>query len=324
MLMLERFYDELTSVVPDRTQIQPVNITAASDWFYEGSEQEYWDFREDFPCVALPFDYTWMEFRAPKAVNSLGKKTPLPACIDSIGCFCSRMEIPEHLSKKVIEEDLLRNLVLAAAKASQTPLSGHIHSVEESKKNNQAALDAGRSVRWVNFWKLYCSDNRNRLFYLGVIFAYVDPAGQFVSENYIALGTQERIVVGDRALSFDCVPMLQPFLFATSLMHAKNVSLESNPLPEHVARRRTKEGKRAITFKVLQINPIRQQANKERDSNEQSAKRAMHIVRGHFKDYREGAGLFGKLKGLYWWDMHVAGDAANGQVVKDYAIGKVK
>ncbi len=49
----------------------------------------------------------------------------------------------------------------------------------------------------------------------------------------------------------------------------------------------------------------------------------MHIVRGHFKDYRNGGGLFGKLKGLYWWDMHVAGDISNGQIVKDYSIGNI-
>ncbi len=34
-------------------------------------------------------------------------------------------------------------------------------------------------------------------------------------------------------------------------------------------------------------------------------KRALHIMRGHFKDYREGRGLFGKVHGMWWWDFRV-------------------
>jgi hypothetical protein len=33
--------------------------------------------------------------------------------------------------------------------------------------------------------------------------------------------------------------------------------------------------------------------------------RALHIMRGHFKDYREGRGLFGKVHGMWWWDFRL-------------------
>jgi hypothetical protein len=33
----------------------------------------------------------------------------------------------------------------------------------------------------------------------------------------------------------------------------------------------------------------------------------MHICRGHFRDYREGKGLFGKYKQLVWTPMTVRG-----------------
>jgi len=46
----------------------------------------------------------------------------------------------------------------------------------------------------------------------------------------------------------------------------------------------------------------------------------LHITRGHFKDYRDGKGLFGKYQGLFWWDQHVRGDPDNGVVLKDYHV----
>ena len=54
--------------------------------------------------------------------------------------------------------------------------------------------------------------------------------------------------------------------------------------------------------------------------DEVGLQRALHICRGHFKDYRDGKGLFGKHKGLYWWDSTVKGNANNGEIKKDYAL----
>jgi hypothetical protein len=49
-------------------------------------------------------------------------------------------------------------------------------------------------------------------------------------------------------------------------------------------------------------------------------KKALHIVRGHFKDYTKGSGLFGKYQGIYWWDAHVAGDLKLGTLAKTYKV----
>lgn len=56
-------------------------------------------------------------------------------------------------------------------------------------------------------------------------------------------------------------------------------------------------------------------------------KRALHIARGHFSDYREGRGLFGKHHGIYWWDPQLRGSVSEGYAPKDYIIdapGRVK
>ena len=49
-------------------------------------------------------------------------------------------------------------------------------------------------------------------------------------------------------------------------------------------------------------------------------KQALHICRGHFKDYRDGRGLFGKHKGLYWWEQNVRGSIEQGVHIKDYRV----
>jgi len=48
---------------------------------------------------------------------------------------------------------------------------------------------------------------------------------------------------------------------------------------------------------------------------------ALHWVRGHFKDYRQG-GLFGQQRGVYWWSPHLAGQADR-VVFKDYMVEAV-
>jgi hypothetical protein len=58
----------------------------------------------------------------------------------------------------------------------------------------------------------------------------------------------------------------------------------------------------------------------EGDSDSVGVQKAMHICRGHFKNYTEGKGLFGKYHGMYWVDSHVKGNKDFGTVNKDYNI----
>lgn len=314
MWMLERYYDKLTEGHPDRTQIQPINITGASNWFYQDNPQNTWDVREDFPAIVPPFPYMWMEFKAPKRINNNGKITDITPFVESVGCNSMVQEVAKEDWRKVIEQDVIRQMLFGMAASKGMKTQG-----DSSNDNTQKALQAGREARWIAFWNFFAATERHGLTKLPSVAAYIDPQGLMVPENYIIFGEQRVL----QAVGTDFAEVLSPFLFATSLMHAKNVTLENEFIDPKIVRRRAKDGKPAITFKVLQINPIRRQSDKEHSAGETAAKRAMHIVRGHFKDYRDGAGLFGKFKGLYWWDMHVAGDKANGQVIKDYVISKV-
>jgi hypothetical protein len=60
----------------------------------------------------------------------------------------------------------------------------------------------------------------------------------------------------------------------------------------------------------------------EGHSNKTGLTKAIHICRGHFKDFSKGSGLFGKFKGMYWWESQVRGNFAAGVALKDYEIDK--
>lgn len=45
-------------------------------------------------------------------------------------------------------------------------------------------------------------------------------------------------------------------------------------------------------------------------------------MRGHFKDYRQSGGLFGKHHGLFWWGSALRGTGLRGVVAKHYAVSR--
>lgn len=322
MYMLERHYEEITKGMPDRTQLQAVNITNAATWFFEDPSKDEYDLRDDFPIVTPPFDVMWMEFLAPKRAMKNGKFVDLKRTIESIGCIVGRISIPHEERVSVLENDL----ILRIASAPQRSPTAILPSDTERKARNTDAVNAGREARWLVVWKFYARTNSyvdvatgrslrgGDLVHMANVFAYIDYDGALIPENYLFAMARWASSHTRGEVPFG------PVLFATSLMHAKNVQMIDSPLPPAVLKRRQKDGKPAITFKTLVIQSMRKQAKEATEGGDTSAKRAMHIVRGHFKDYRNSGGLFGKHRGLYWWDMHVAGNDKFGKVIKDYQV----
>ena len=76
----------------------------------------------------------------------------------------------------------------------------------------------------------------------------------------------------------------------------------------------------AAKWKVLTIEPMVRTLRIQGAIERNGISKALHICRGHFKDFSQGNGLFGRNKGLYWWDQHMRGDESAGVVIKDYKI----
>jgi hypothetical protein len=109
-----------------------------------------------------------------------------------------------------------------------------------------------------------------------------------------------------------------PILSAITFCHCKNVELIEELPARALRRRREAAHLPAIKFRTINIQPVRQMLVPHTSQGE-TISHALHICRGHFKDYRQ-RGLFGRNKGLYWWDMHMRGSIEQGRVVKDYSI----
>lgn len=112
-----------------------------------------------------------------------------------------------------------------------------------------------------------------------------------------------------------------PFFLAISIMHCKNVTAARVARSPKFAEVRRKKGTPIYSYGVLNIKPVAKLAESVGVSgNGAGVLKALHLCRGHFKDYREGAGLFGKTRGMFWWDASVRGSVESGVRVKDYRI----
>jgi hypothetical protein len=122
--------------------------------------------------------------------------------------------------------------------------------------------------------------------------------------------------------------VLHPCLLAISFLHTKNtIVVENSPANRSVASRRRaarKSGEPSYTFHTLDIRPLREALRRESGNDEKGngevrdIARAAHLRRGHFADYQEGRGLFGRYHGLYWFDSTFV--KGNGLASKDYNV----
>jgi hypothetical protein len=112
---------------------------------------------------------------------------------------------------------------------------------------------------------------------------------------------------------------MSPPRFALGLLAAKNVSRVPGML-SRAQRRHPGQFVKTASDKHYTISIPGVDALKASLARGESAGRRLHIVRGHFADYSEGGGLFGKLDGRYYIAPHVRGDASRGTVTKDYRV----
>jgi len=113
---------------------------------------------------------------------------------------------------------------------------------------------------------------------------------------------------------------LTPVLMANSFAHVKNVRDEVvTPAPRLSKAFRRRHGADLSKYHVLVIDPMREVLRREGRADKVGTIRALHICRGHFKNFDEKP-LFGKLQGTYWWSSQVRGKAEAGRVVKAYRV----
>ena len=327
MRTLERHYEQLRDwkFVQD---CQAIDITGAAKWFYEESDQDAWDLCADYPMVTPPFECTWLEYGNIGFVRANGKiKEEHRDNRDgrmAMAILTMRFE-PEH-QRMALEQDVMRPILGGfLGKRQRIP---DRQDLTEHRLALAEALERGQLPKWGIACLVFADLKKSsRLMELGAAYFYLDSHGQPITTGavpIVPMGPMRELAQrpGQGAAAADAIISgIHPFFFALSLMNAKNVSLVDAPLPLKVAAKRGRSGKTVLSFKTLHIEPMKARARSEATTGESHLRRALHICRGHFKDFREGPGLFGKYKGLYWWDSQVRGTDESGRIIKDYSLG---
>lgn len=145
--------------------------------------------------------------------------------------------------------------------------------------------------------------------------------------QYMTIGlTEQGFTLGEAMTLLDkqMFPFLHNILLSFSFMHCKNVTMQTHTPERKIphnksAKRRGDKPMQPVTFKVLDIRPMRKVLQREGREDVEGTTYALSICRGHFKNFEE-KGLFGKYKGTYWWNEQVRGSVKSGTVVKDYRL----
>lgn len=88
-----------------------INAASVSDYYYSGTDQEYWEIRKDFPNLAPPYENFFLEFKAPLEIVSSehgrrGWDTRNPV---GWGLLCHGCEIAK-LAERPLDEEYKREI----------------------------------------------------------------------------------------------------------------------------------------------------------------------------------------------------------------------
>lgn len=291
----DEMQDAFWQCLPLTRLIQADNV---AQYYFFVSDKDVFGPR-DIPNVAPPFPSFFVEFRMPNRMNSGGiiVKTSPEWSDSEIGILFTASEFDEFENG--------------------------------SWENFSSALDDP----WPNSGKWFVMGHvfvlmQKRLFFPCIFYMNIDEQGGCIRtiETPGCFAGQSVVMTSrggwgeffSRSLH-DVI--LSPALLAVSFMHCKNVTMQRETPPAQLSKKyQKKHGRPLMSYHTLNIEPLKQILRTEGNVEKTGLKQALHICRGHFKDFSKGSGLFGKYKGLYWWDSQVRGSVKEGIVDKDYAI----
>lgn len=264
---------------------------------------------EHYPNLAPPWPVTFYEYETPRQLRHFGKLIEWydhPHCKlmpVAVGFLAVSYDLADTRSRARWQEHPMRSLL---------------------------TVSPPNTTRWVIEWlPFFRKRDTVRWGPLGAIYDYLGEDGALLPQpdgcphNNAAGFTDPRLVDSSQEMVKTYLMAVQKALFAVYLaicfLHCKNTTLTDYPPARHVVRQLERAGQPVRRHHVLDVGPATQLLQREGRIDVVGIERALHICRGHFKDYRK-QGLFGQHHAIYWWDMHVRGAAKHGIVEKDYAV----
>ena len=142
--------------------------------------------------------------------------------------------------------------------------------------------------------------------------SYPTDFGEFNSIDFLSNAERLRKAVGRRC---------NLVWFAMALLNCTNIESKKNEHDAKLQRARIRRGRQPLRdFYTLSVRLPKQKQTTTQGNANTTDLIAFHSVAGHLADYREGKGLFGKYKGVFWIPAHVRGNKDNGVINKRYAL----
>lgn len=307
LLRIDLFGRQQKEVLASMPVIRADNIAA---YYYAESGKDRWDISRDFPILTPPFSDFVVEIDANQAKASMERRLRENRHGDSwepVGMpksWAVIVSADEH--DPSVPYDIFR---------TYAPLLGVRWQVNALLVSWPAVPGGKPFIPGGNF---YCLDSNGQI----MLF----PDGKVATQGRWLPNQEERPegVSEERwaaAWAEGFGMLIRPALLAICFMHCKNVvQMVKRPEAFEVKRAQRKGYRPPITYRVLEIEPMKTVLRTEGRIAEVGLQRALHICRGHFADYTEGKGLFGKVHGRFWVPAHVRGSLKEGVALKDYAV----
>ena len=152
------------------------------------------------------------------------------------------------------------------------------------------------------------------------ILMWMDEAGRILRSRLEMIASARGTEREDMANGAELLPYL--VAHALARMNCRNVILHPVNEPK-VARRHQRDLVPATVWHEIRITNVPQIRTTGRGVlGRDESKTRRFWVRGHYTDYRNGAGLFGNpnLRGVFWIPEHQRGNAAFGDVIPEYTV----
>jgi hypothetical protein len=273
---------------------EPVVVDMTNVLVYTSNhgKEQGWDNLLNFKCTRMPFPFMKMVFNAPSVMDTSQKFS------------CEVKETTKDL--------------LFEFKNTNTTLNQDWKFFETFRDDLKA-----RGLH--NFISISSFPNKEQRWAYGITLVGVNKEGQVLADSrgnaYIKVEQKvHSSLVSEWKFLEDM--LVSACLATINFMNCKNVEIIENPPSKQVRKKCERKGEPIpVTYKTLVIHPNLTRRRAFALGSPLEAKRALHIVRGHFKDYRQGGGLGkGHVKGMWWWSPAVRGTDTERAVVKDYEI----
>jgi len=334
-----------------------------ADYLFRQNSQEYWDIETDFPNVAPPFPTMFVEYHPPEYIvsNVFGTKKQERIC-KTLGSLLLSQEIDQGFQELAGSPplDFLITL-LSTCHLGKTSPQEQLETYEKSKllikrfgasegmmTSSQKAELEGVKQKMLGQWSDYITPLNLKWVIIQYNFIEGLDGGIFPPQAAYQLMVRNDgrphlpdgkvgVMIMSEALAKRAAldeklmkevtqtSSLDVPLLTLCFMHCKNTTLRTIQPPAKLNKARLKRGNSSLAvYKILDIEPMKKILEDQGGQQHTGLKKALHICRGHFKDYSVGKGLFGRGRGLYWWDMHLRGTPEVGAVVKDYRVSPEK